>query len=115
MANVAEPSVCRMCGRALPRQQGRGRVRRYCSARCRDRARRRRADSTYRDLSFVKNDLTATRRHEIIDGEGDMSGVRDPVAAKVAEAAQQLVDELDHPGSPDGAVAAARNLSAAAE
>jgi Protein of unknown function (DUF3887) len=115
MANVAEPSVCRMCGRALPRQQGRGRVRRYCSARCRDRARRRRADSTYRDLSFVKNDLTATRRPEIIDGDGDMSGVRDPVAAKVAEAAQQMVDELDHPGSPDGAVAAARNLSAAAE
>jgi hypothetical protein len=37
------------------------------------------------------------------------------MAADVAKAARRLVDELDHPGSPDGAVAAARSLSAAAD
>jgi hypothetical protein len=90
-------------------------MRRYCGARCRDRARRRRVPSADRDLPSVKNDLTADSRHDIVDANDGMSSARDPVAAKVAEAAQRLVDELDHPGSPDGAVAAARNLSAAAE
>jgi len=37
------------------------------------------------------------------------------VTAEVAEAARRLVNELDHPGSPDRAVVAARDLSAAAE
>jgi hypothetical protein len=37
------------------------------------------------------------------------------VTAQVAEAAQRLVDELDHPGSPDGAMVAAQELAAAAE
>ena len=107
MANVADPGACRACGKALPSQQGRGRMRRYCSARCRDKARRRRAS--------VKGELTNSGRHEIIDANGCMSSAHDPVSAKVAEAAQRLVDELDHAGSPDGAVAAARDLSAAAE
>jgi hypothetical protein len=115
MANVAEPGECRICGQALPPQEGRGRMRRYCSARCRDRARRRRAPSTDRDLPFVNNDLTENGRHGIVDANDGMFSARDPVAANVAEAAQRLVDELDRPGSPDGAVAAARNLSAAAE
>ena len=115
MANVVEPGVCRVCGQALPSQQGRGRVRRYCSARCRDKARRRRAPSTRRDPPIIKNDLTADGRHGIIDADDVVSGAHDPVAATVAEAARRLVDELDHPRSPDGAVAAARNLSVAAE
>ena len=114
MANVAEPGVCHVCGQALPPQQGRGRVRRYCGARCRDKARRRRAASAG-DLPSVKDNLTDDGRHGIVYVDDGMSGARDPVAAKVAEAAQRLVDELDHPGSPDGAVAAARDLSAAAE
>lgn len=37
------------------------------------------------------------------------------MTAKVAEAARRLVDELDHAVSPDGAVAAAEELAAAAE
>jgi hypothetical protein len=37
------------------------------------------------------------------------------VAAKVAAAARRLLDELGQPGSAEGAVAAARDLSAAAE
>jgi hypothetical protein len=115
VANVADPGVCRMCGQVLPRQEGRGRVRRYCSARCRDRARRRRAHSADRDLPNVKNNLTKNGRHGIVDANDGRSIACDPVAAQVAEAAQRLVDELDDGGSPDGAVAAARSLSAAAE
>lgn len=115
MANVAKPGVCRICGQALPPQQGRGRVRKYCSARCRDKARRRRALSPRRDWSVINNGLTTASRHGILDADGGMSSACDPLAVKVAEAAQRLVDELDHPLSPDGAVAAARSLSVAAE
>lgn len=44
-----------------------------------------------------------------------MAGRRDPVAATVAEATRRVVDALEDPQSPHGAVAAARDLSAAAE
>jgi Protein of unknown function (DUF3887) len=44
-----------------------------------------------------------------------MRGAGDPVAAEVAAAARRLLDELGQPGSPRGAVVAARDLSAAAE
>jgi hypothetical protein len=115
VANVSEPGACRVCGQALPPQQGRGRLRKYCGARCRDKARRRRAPSPGRDPSGVKNYLTADGGHDILDGDGGISSPGDPVAARVADAARRLADELDHPVSPDGAVAAARSLSAAAE
>jgi hypothetical protein len=115
VANVAEPGVCRMCGQALPPQEGRGRMRLYCSARCRDKARRRRVPSTGRDLPGIKKSLTENGRHGIVDANDGMSSARDPVVAVVAEAAQRLVDELGHTGSPDGAVVAAQSLSAAAE
>jgi Protein of unknown function (DUF3887) len=115
MANVAEPGVCCVCGVALPTQKGRGRMRRYCSGRCRDKARRSRTHSADRDHPFVKTDLTAGCRHGIIDADDGMPSARDPVAVEVAQAARRLVDELEHPGSHDGAVAAARNLSGAAE
>jgi Protein of unknown function (DUF3887) len=44
-----------------------------------------------------------------------MPGTGDPVAATVAAATRRLLDELGQPGAPRGAVAAARDLSAAAE
>ena len=44
-----------------------------------------------------------------------MSGASDQVAAEIGTAARRLLDELDHPGSPDAAVVAARDLLAAAE
>jgi len=44
-----------------------------------------------------------------------MPSTGDAVAAKVGAAARRLVDELGQPGSPQGAVAAARDLSAVAE
>jgi hypothetical protein len=114
MANVAEPGVCGVCGQALPPQRGRGRMRRYCSGRCRDTARRRRTPSDRRRLD-VNNALTPASRHGYLDSGDAMSASDNPVSARVAEAAGRLVQELDQPGSPAAAVAAARDLSTAAD
>jgi hypothetical protein len=105
------PGVCEACGRALPPQQGKGRRRRYCDPRCRSAARRDRA----RKEHFVKQDLTVDERHEYLDTTDSKSSPDDPVAARAVDAARHLADELSHPSSPHGAVAAARELSAAAE
>jgi hypothetical protein len=113
MADVAEPEACQACGRQLPPQQGRGRTRRYCDARCRDAARRQRARPARRGRQGVNGNLTTSTRHACLDVIDGMPG--DPVAARVAAAARWLVAELANPGSPQGAVAAARDLSAAAE
>jgi hypothetical protein len=59
--------------------------------------------------------LTSPERHEYLDVIGGMPGAGDPVAAKVVAAARCLADGLGRPGSPQDAVAAARDLSAAAE
>jgi hypothetical protein len=111
VADIPAPGVCEACGRALPSQQGKGRRRLYCDARCRSTARRRRA----RKEPSVKQELTADNRHEYLDITDSKSSPDDPVAARAVGAARHLADELSHPSSPDGAVAAARELSAAAE
>lgn len=115
MANVVEPGVCQACGRLLPLQQGRGRVRRYCNAQCRDAARRDRERSAHRESPDAKDFLTSTRRHVNLDTREPMSSTRDRVAAEIGAVARRLLVELDHPGSPDGAVVAARDLLAVAE
>ena len=118
MADVTDPGACQACGRQLPLQQGRGRIRRYCDARCRDVARRRRARpgrGGQAERQDVKENLTASDRHEYIDAIDGMPGAGDPVAAKVAAAAGHLLDQLGQPGSPQASVAAARDLLAAAE
>jgi hypothetical protein len=60
--------------------------------------------------------LTEDGRHEYLDAinEGAPSVV-DPVAAQVQAAARRLIAELDRGGSPQHAVGAARDLSAAAD
>ena len=40
MANTGAQARCAACGRELPEQAGRGRVRVYCDASCRSKARR---------------------------------------------------------------------------
>jgi hypothetical protein len=115
MANLVEPRTCKVCGKSLPLQQGRGRARQYCSARCRDRARRQRAASPRRAIRDVKDNLTAPNRHGYLDLRGGVLAAHDPVTTKVAEAAQQLFDQFNNSASPDRAVAAARELSAAAD
>lgn len=116
MADVAEPGVCRACGRQLPSQQGRGRRREYCDARCRDAARRVRARQSQRKRPSVKASLTSPVRQGYLDTlDGTPPGPDDSVAARITTAAHRLAAELRRPASEQGAVAAARDLSAAAE
>jgi len=115
MADVAEPGACQACGRPLPPQQGRGRKRQYCDARCRDAARRQRARPARRGSRTVKINLTADDRHEYLDAMGGVPGADDPVARRVAGTARRLAEEFTRGTSPGDAVAAARDLSAAAE
>jgi hypothetical protein len=58
--------------------------------------------------------LTVNHRHEYLDIAGSKSSPDDPVAVRAVDAARRLADELSHSSSPHGAVAAARELSAAA-
>ena len=90
MANVTDSVSCAACGRELPSQQGRGRRRRYCDARCRDAARRARARN-------VNNSLTSAERH-----------------AYVYSVAAEDAAEPAAPASPLAGLAAAREQSAAA-
>jgi hypothetical protein len=108
VADIPTPGGCQACGRALPPQAGKGRQRRYCDARCRSAARRERARS-------VKSGLTSDLRHEYLDDIDIGSSPDDLVAARAVDAARHLADELSLPSAPYGAVAAARELSAAAE
>jgi Protein of unknown function (DUF3887) len=120
MADVAEPGACQACGRPLPSQQGRGRTRRYCDARCRDtarreRARRERARNARLGSPIVKNNLTGNHRQEYLDAIGGRSSADDPVAVRVTATARRLVEEFTRGTLPVTAVAAARELSATAE
>jgi Protein of unknown function (DUF3887) len=59
--------------------------------------------------------LTADDRHEYLDTVDGTSSADDPVASRVAEMARRLAEEFARGTSPRDAVAAARDLSAAAE
>ena len=79
MANVTDSVSCAACGRELPPQQGRGRRRRYCDARCRDAARRARVRN-------VNNSLTDDGRHDYVYGVAadDAAGQAGPLAGLAA-------------------------------
>jgi hypothetical protein len=111
MADVAGPVACEACGRLLPAQKGRGRRRRYCDATCRSAARR------DRELAQAKGSLTISKRHANLDDVDGALNVADPVAITVRDTARRLVGELARSGaqSPLGAMAAARELSAATD
>jgi Protein of unknown function (DUF3887) len=59
--------------------------------------------------------LTASDRQAYLDEIGRAPDQADPVAATVSEAAGRLIEQLNRPVSPLTGVAAARDLSAAAE
>ena len=80
MANVTGPDSCAACGNILPAQQGRGRRRRYCDARCRDAARRARNRS-------VNNSLTADPRHDYVY---DVVEATDPLTGLTAAREQSV-------------------------
>jgi hypothetical protein len=115
MADVADPGVCQACRRPLPPQQGRGRVRRYCDARCRDTARRERARAARPGSPIVKNNLTSDDRHGYLDTIDGTLSADDPIALRVTVTARRLVEEFTRGISPAAAVTAARELAAAAE
>src|SRR5580698_612257 len=95
MADLDGLASCEACGRQLPPRQGKGRTRRYCNATCRSAARRRR-DAARRP--GVKEELTPDYRHDYLD------------------TVDRLADAVARSGSglPLEALAAARDLSAAA-
>lgn len=59
--------------------------------------------------------MTPETRQAYLDGTAETVASADPVAATVRETAHRLIEELSRPGSPQAGVAAARDLSAAAE
>jgi len=116
MAEVAEPGGCRACGRQLPIQQGRGRKREYCDARCRDAARRARVRQSRQETPDVKAGLTRVNRQDYLDTVNEMpGGAEDTTAERIRAIAARLAAELAKPESSQLAVEAARDLSAAAE
>lgn len=111
MPEIADPEVCAACGRPLPTREGRGRRRQYCDATCRSAARRRRDRAVSTTVDDVNGGLTGYSRQEYVD-----TVARQPAAvADVCSAAGRLAAAMDPgAGSPVAAVAAARELSAAA-
>jgi len=119
MAYVTAPATCQACGRQLPVQQGKGRKRRYCDARCRDAARRARTRAQRDSARNVNDSLTSERRHDYLYIVPEGAG---PLPVRIRDAADRLIRELTGTGggagtgsgSPLDVVAAARELSAAA-
>jgi hypothetical protein len=65
--------------------------------------------------SVVNDRLTQVARQAYLDDVGGAPDPADPVAMTVSEAARRLTEQLSRPVSPLTGVAAARDLSAAAE
>ena len=84
MANTGRPARCAACDRELPEQEGRGRIRVYCDASCRSKARRTRQAS----LADVNQNLTKTVREGTLDNVPD-SG---PAAAGTAPLLTRLIN-----------------------
>jgi predicted nucleic acid-binding Zn ribbon protein len=113
MANAATPGRhCDVCGRPLPMQNGPGRIRLYCDATCRSKARRTRQSTGM----HVNKSLTNTQR------EGNLDNVRaaipnDPVLIKVISAARVAVDGFpaDPALTPLTTVTAVRSLARVVE
>jgi hypothetical protein len=90
VANTATPGRhCAACGRELPAQQGRGRIRLYCDASCRSKARRTRQASR----EHVNLNLTNRIREVNLDNVPDVAlASNPPVLTRVLSAARVAVD-----------------------
>ena len=104
MANVAtQGRRCAACGRSLPPQSGRGRVRLYCDATCRSKARRTRERQRPPAPQDVKINLTNASREDSLDNvPPGTPGTPDPdphLLTRVISAARIAVD--DAPAGPD--------------
>jgi len=92
VANVgAAGRHCAACGRELSAQSGRGRVRLYCDAACRSKARRTRQAS----LEHVKINLTGQIREGNLDNVPDaVPPSNPPVLIRVLSAARVALDDV---------------------
>ena len=105
---------CAVCGRELPAQQGRGRLRLYCDASCRSKARRTRQAA--RD--YVKVNLTNGIREGNLDNVPDgVPADRPLVLTRVLSAARVALDGVsaDSALAPLGAVVVVRSLARVVE
>src|SRR6202034_4600958 len=100
MADVTRPATCGACGRPLPIQQGRGRIRRYCDATCRSAARRRRDSNDPQSPPVVKPSLTGDTRHVKVDISSALEAMLAARGRAVAanEALQDAVDRARDAG-----------------
>ena len=106
---------CAACGRELPVQQGQGRIRRYCDAPCRSKARRIRQASPDR----VKINLTTRVREGSLDNVPDVVQLAagPPVLPRVMAAARVALDGVpeDAALTPLEAVTVVRSLARVVE
>jgi hypothetical protein len=111
MANAATSARnCDACGRLLPTQNGPGRIRRYCDATCRSKARRTR--------QHVNQNLTTGQREGNLDNVPNAAPGRDPqLLARVLDAAELAVDGVpaDPALIPLATVTAVRSLARVVE
>jgi hypothetical protein len=101
---------CAACGRELPPQRGRGRVRLYCDASCRSKARRNRAN--------VNIGLTNPDREGNLDSVPEAaSGNTRPALSRVIAAARLALDDVpaDAALTPLETVAVVRSLARVVE
>ena len=98
MANTATPGrYCAACGRELPAQHGRGRIRLYCDASCRSKARRTRQAGH----QHVKINLTSEIREGNLDNVPDVAPASNPpVLTRVLSAARVAVDGVSEDATP---------------
>ncbi len=107
MANIDTPGHrCAACGKDLPVQHGRGRIRLYCDASCRSKARRTR--------EHVKDNLTNRTREGNIDNVPNLASPdRPPTLPKVIAAARAALDDVPADGilAPLETVTVVRSLA----
>jgi hypothetical protein len=118
MANTGAAGRCVACGRELPAQQGRGRVRLYCDASCRSKARRSRGHGRPASAQDVNMNLTNPRREGNLDNVPAGSPEDGPaVLTRVISAARVAVDDVPagQPLEPLAAVAVIRSLARVVE
>jgi hypothetical protein len=108
---------CAACGRELPAQQGRGRVRLYCNASCRSKGRRTRPASPA-SPAHVKVNLTNAHREGSLDNVPNaVPAGTPPELTRVINAARVALDDVpeDAALAPLAAVAVIRSLARVVE
>jgi hypothetical protein len=112
VANVgAAGRECAACGRELPVQEGRGRIRFYCNASCRSKARRARQPAP----QLVNKNLTIGTREGSLDNVPNAANP--PGLPRVLSAARIAVDSVpaDEKLTPMEAVVVVRSLARVVE